>query len=317
MKRSRRVTVLVLSCALAAGGATLMAAAATSGVGATPTCPSVGGGSGCAYVLTVNPNGSVSISAGANTASYDGGTRGEGDDAVVGVVNNSNAIVSSIALAGTSNVFGFDGDGLCTQSFTSPVSSSYCQTNGPNGGPSFTTAVRGRTTGDQPLRLPGSEQHLHEHHDERADSELRDDQVHDGPSATGNHLPVTRGASHEDHRDSDAPNGPEGRRAGVGLPAARGHALERPGHHVHRPGIDFAGQRVHGPDQLGRRQLERRDRVGVIGLLRREREPHLRRRGDRQSDRDGHRSPLAGVHRQQRRLRHLGLPGPSLSPTRR
>ena len=154
MKRSSHVAVLFLSCALVAGSATLIAAAATSGVGATPTCPSVGSGSGCAYVLTVNPNGSVAISPGANSGSYDGGTRGEGDDVVVGVVNNSNAIVSSIALAGTSNVFGFDGDGLCTLTFTSPVSSSYCQTNGPNGGPSFTTS-RGKTTGVNPYDYQG------------------------------------------------------------------------------------------------------------------------------------------------------------------
>jgi hypothetical protein len=154
MKLSRRVTVLVLSCALAAGGATLVAAAATSGVSATPMCPSVGGGSGCAYVLTVNPSGSVSISAGADSASFDGGNRGEGDDVAVGVVNNSNAIVTSLALTGTSNVFGFDGDGICTYSFTSPVSSSYCQTNGPNGGPSYTTS-RGRTTGSNPYDYEG------------------------------------------------------------------------------------------------------------------------------------------------------------------
>ncbi len=131
-----------------------MAAAATSGVGATPMCPSIGGGTGCAYVLTVNPTGSVSISAGANPASYDGGTRGEGDDVVVGVVNNSNAVVSSIALAGMSNVFGFDGDGMCTLTFTSPVSSSYCQKNGPNGGPSYTT-TRGKTTGINPYDYQG------------------------------------------------------------------------------------------------------------------------------------------------------------------
>jgi hypothetical protein len=132
----------------------LVAAQATSGVGATPTCPSIGSGTGCAYVLTVNPTGSVSISAGANPASYDGGTKGEGDDVVVGVVNNSNAIVSSIALTGTSNVFGFDGDGICTTTFTSPVSSSYCKNNGPNGGPSYTTA-RGKTTGSDPYDYQG------------------------------------------------------------------------------------------------------------------------------------------------------------------
>ncbi len=146
-----------MGCALVAGAgvaATLMAASASSGAGATPMCPSIGSGSGCAYVLTVNPSGSVSISAGANTASFDGGSRGEGDDVVVGVVNNSNAVVSSVALTGSSNVFGFDGDGICTYTFTSPVSSSYCQTNGPNGGPSYTT-TRGRTTGTNPYDYEG------------------------------------------------------------------------------------------------------------------------------------------------------------------
>ena len=154
MKRSRRVAVLFVSCAVVAGGASLVGAAVSSGVGATPVCPSIGGGSGCAYVLTVNPTGTVSITAGANTASYDGGTRGEGDDVVVGVVNNSNAVVPSIALTGTGSVFGFDGDGICTSTFTSPVSSSYCQKNGPNGGPSYTT-VRGRTTGIKPYDYQG------------------------------------------------------------------------------------------------------------------------------------------------------------------
>lgn len=157
MKRAKHAFSLFMGCALVAGAgvaATLMAASASSGAGATPMCPSIGSGSGCAYVLTVNPSGSVSISAGANTASFDGGSRGEGDDVVVGVVNNSNAVVSSVALTGSSNVFGFDGDGICTYTFTSPVSSSYCQTNGPNGGPSYTT-TRGRTTGTNPYDYEG------------------------------------------------------------------------------------------------------------------------------------------------------------------
>ena len=147
-----KLLVLFLGCALVAGSGVTVMAAASGGTGATPMCPSIGAGAGCAYVLTVNPSGSVSIAAGTNPASYDG--RGEGDDVVVGVVNNSNAIVSSIALTGTSNVFGFDGDGICTETFTSPVSSSYCQTNGPNGGPSFTT-TRGRTTGINPYDYQG------------------------------------------------------------------------------------------------------------------------------------------------------------------
>ncbi len=153
MKRAK-LLMLFLGCALVAGTGVTVMAAASGGTGATPMCPSVGAGTGCAYVLTVNPSGSVSIAAGTNPAPYDGGGRGEGDDVVVGVVNDSNAIVSSIALTGTSNAFGFDGDGICTLSFTSPVSSSYCQKNGPSGGPSYTT-TRGKTTGIDPYDYEG------------------------------------------------------------------------------------------------------------------------------------------------------------------
>ena len=157
MKRVKHAFALFMGCALVAGvgvGATLIAGAASGGAGATPICPSIGSGSGCAYVLTVNPSGSVTIAAGASPQPYDGGGRGEGDDVVVGVVNDSNAVVSSIALTGTSNVFGFDGDGMCTYTFTSPVSSSYSAKNGPNGGPSYTT-TRGKTTGTNPYDYEG------------------------------------------------------------------------------------------------------------------------------------------------------------------
>lgn len=154
MKKVKQVFVVFLASALAAGVAMLVAAAASSGAGATPMCPSVGSGSGCAYVITVNPNGSVSIAAGADPASIDGNGRGEGDDVMVGVVNDSNAIASSIALSGTNDVFGFDGDGICTYTFTSPVSSNYCETNGPNDGPSYTT-TRGKTTGINPYDYEG------------------------------------------------------------------------------------------------------------------------------------------------------------------
>ncbi len=152
MQRVKKVFVVFLASALGAGVAMLVAAAASSGAGATPMCPSIGQGSGCAYVITVNQNGSVSIAAGANTSGFDG--KGEGDDVAVGVVNDSNAIVSSLALSGTSNVFGFDGDGICTFTFTSPVSSNYCETNGPSGGASYTT-TRNKTTGINPYDYEG------------------------------------------------------------------------------------------------------------------------------------------------------------------
>ncbi|HSZ36331.1 MAG TPA: hypothetical protein VK773_04495 [Acidimicrobiales bacterium] len=152
MKKVKQFFVVFLATALAGGVAMLVATAASSGAGATPMCPSIGNGSGCAYIITVNPSGTVSITPGADSASFDG--RGEGDDVMVGVVNDSNAIVSSVALSGTSNAFGFDGDGICTETFTSPISSNYCQTNGPGGGASYTTS-RGRTTGINPYDYQG------------------------------------------------------------------------------------------------------------------------------------------------------------------
>ena len=154
MKRAVLGLILLVSCAVMGGGATLIAAAASGGATAAQVCPNIGSGSGCAYVLTVNPSGSVTITAGANSQAYDGGTRGEGDDYVIGVVNNSNAVVSKIALSGSNNLFGFDGDGMCTYTFTSPVSSSYCQTNRPGGGPSYTT-TRGKTVGIDPYDYQG------------------------------------------------------------------------------------------------------------------------------------------------------------------
>jgi hypothetical protein len=158
MKKVKQLFVVFLACALGAGVAMLVAGAASSGAGATPMCPSIGSGSGCAYVITVNPNGTVSIAPGADPAPFDGNGRGEGDDVMVGVVNDSNAITSSITLSSSSSsndIFGFDGDEICTYTFTSPVSSNYCETNGPNGGPSFTTTRGGKVVGIDPYNAEG------------------------------------------------------------------------------------------------------------------------------------------------------------------
>lgn len=63
----------------------------------------------CGYILTINPGGVVSGSAVAGANPYDGS-----EDSLVGIVNNSGAsYTGSIALSG-SDIFGFDGDGICT-----------------------------------------------------------------------------------------------------------------------------------------------------------------------------------------------------------
>lgn len=76
---------------------------------AAPLCPALGVATDCNIVLTIGPGGSVTSSAGASSSStYDGS-----DDVLVGIVNNSGAPLSSIALSSPGNpVFEFDGDGI-------------------------------------------------------------------------------------------------------------------------------------------------------------------------------------------------------------
>jgi hypothetical protein len=75
---------------------------------ATPTiCPGLGVlGPGCNEIITINPNGSTTISEGAfPSTAYDGA-----DDQLVGVFNNSNNTVFSIVVTGI-DIADFDGDG--------------------------------------------------------------------------------------------------------------------------------------------------------------------------------------------------------------
>jgi len=79
---------------------------------AAPLCPKTSStNTDCGFILTVNPNGTVTgaLVAGANP--YDGS-----DDALVGIINNSATAFQSITLTGSGNgggIFGFDGDGIC------------------------------------------------------------------------------------------------------------------------------------------------------------------------------------------------------------
>jgi hypothetical protein len=76
-----------------------------------PTVASSGitGTTGCDTLLTVNPNGSLSITF-PSLAPYDGS-----DDNLVGIINNSSTPVSAVMLSGGSNpIFAFEGDGIDT-----------------------------------------------------------------------------------------------------------------------------------------------------------------------------------------------------------
>lgn len=92
--------------------AAITAACLSSSVAlAAGVCPAYGSAPGCNEVITINANGSVSVTGlAANGVNYDGS-----DDALVGIVNNSHVAVSSITLNGNGvDIFGFDGDGVDT-----------------------------------------------------------------------------------------------------------------------------------------------------------------------------------------------------------
>jgi uncharacterized repeat protein (TIGR01451 family) len=58
--------------------------------------------------LVINPDGSVNVYDDPTQPPYDGS-----EDALIGVVNNSSATVTHLTLNGTTQPFGFDGDGIC------------------------------------------------------------------------------------------------------------------------------------------------------------------------------------------------------------
>ena len=97
-------------------------------------CPAIGADTGCAILFIFNAKGTVSGVADATQGPYDGV-----EDTLVGVLNNSNVTQSGLTLNGGSvDIFGFDGDGICTFTFTG---STFCGTTADTtgyGGPNVT-----------------------------------------------------------------------------------------------------------------------------------------------------------------------------------
>lgn len=95
-------------------------------------------------LITIAANGTASVSI-PDSSPYDGS-----EDTLIGVKNNSASTVASLSLTG-SDIFGFDGDGICTFTF---VGSSYCTTAQKAGtdpqdyqGPTSTFTVTNANTG--------------------------------------------------------------------------------------------------------------------------------------------------------------------------
>ena len=84
-------------------------------------CPPEGyATAGCDLVVTLNANGTTTVSNGPSSALPAGsfpGTYDNSDDTLIGVVNNSGHTVDSIHLSGSAGLFGFDSDGIGSGSY--------------------------------------------------------------------------------------------------------------------------------------------------------------------------------------------------------
>ncbi|MCA1836606.1 MAG: hypothetical protein LC721_09880, partial [Actinobacteria bacterium] len=66
----------------------------------------------CAILILINPDGSVSVLSDPSVGPYDGA-----EDTLVGVENQSNTTITSVALSSSQDILGFDGDGICSGLF--------------------------------------------------------------------------------------------------------------------------------------------------------------------------------------------------------
>jgi uncharacterized protein (TIGR03437 family) len=79
-------------------------------------CPKIGASNSCAVLYIFNADGSTSVYADTSVGPYD-----SDEDTLVGVINNSGKIQTSLTLSGVGKqglgIFDFDGDGICTSPF--------------------------------------------------------------------------------------------------------------------------------------------------------------------------------------------------------
>jgi hypothetical protein len=111
----RRVMVVLGSVALAGSIFSIYAGTSSAANPTTPTqvapfneCPGVGADSSCQFLIILNANGTTTILQDKTQGPYDGE-----DDTLVGVLNLTNGAVPLINLSSNTDIFNFDGDGIC------------------------------------------------------------------------------------------------------------------------------------------------------------------------------------------------------------
>lgn len=124
-----------LLCGTVLGGAAALLLAGTTPAIASP-CPAAGADTTCGLIITLNPNGTGSITA-TGQGPYDGI-----EDTMIGVVNSSGHSVGAISLTATTSIFAFDGDGIDTYTGASNA----IDTTGYGGPQTYFTNINGALT---------------------------------------------------------------------------------------------------------------------------------------------------------------------------
>ena len=142
----RRGTSALLAAALAVAG---LAATAAPAAAANPSppfteCPAVGQAHGCAVLLVFQSDGTVSVLSDPGSGNpYDGA-----DDTEVGVLNDAGVAIPNVTLTSGSDIFGFDGDGICSGAFSGTPAGCPFDTTGYAGpGISYSGINAAKTTG--------------------------------------------------------------------------------------------------------------------------------------------------------------------------
>jgi hypothetical protein len=107
-------------------------------------CPPIGFDTGCGILIVVNPDGTVSVQTDPSQPPYD-----NMEDTLIGVQNNSQAVVTSLTLTGVTMpdaTFDFDTDGLCTQT-GAPSGCPFGSTGYEGPGTSFSNISADKATG--------------------------------------------------------------------------------------------------------------------------------------------------------------------------
>jgi hypothetical protein len=107
-------------------------------------CPAIGADSGCALLIYIDSSGVPTVSGDPSQGPFDGI-----EDTLIGVQNDSSQPLTSMPVSATSGkqLFGFDGDGLCTFAFSGSAGCPFGTTGYEGPGTSFVNISSDLTTG--------------------------------------------------------------------------------------------------------------------------------------------------------------------------